>query len=195
MHPSSPGWPGSKGNRVRQADRNFQWRANDTIRVTLRLGNVVTGLARIQAVGEFRYRLTVEGRDPTGKAVRRYGFADSPAVVRGESTMPPFAIESVDLKHFLGQDQGDGHFGPAVLRWRPCECGASSARDPRFRTSLSIECCYTTLYTQRTVSVAPGSDDLLRDRVVCASPGRGAIRQRRRCPARQELTLPRLENQ
>src|SRR5712692_4085190 len=48
---------------------------------------------------------------------------------------------------------------PQALRQQPAL--PVTGRDPRFRTSLSIECCYTTLYTQRTVSVAPGSDDLL----------------------------------
>jgi hypothetical protein len=82
----------------------------DTIKVRFYVRNVGAGLALIQAVGEFRDRFTIEGRDATGASVTRYGFAASPAVPPGESTRLSFLVEHVSIKHFLGQGQSDGLF-------------------------------------------------------------------------------------
>jgi hypothetical protein len=82
----------------------------DSLKVRFYLRNVGAGLALIEAVGEFRDRFTIEGRDANGAPVTRFGFSASPAVPPGESTHLSFFVQHVSVKHFLGQDQTDGLF-------------------------------------------------------------------------------------
>jgi len=81
-----------------------------TIKVRLDLRNVGAGLALIQAVDHYRDRFIIEGRDASGATVTRFGFAASPAVPPGGETRLSFLVKQVSVKHFLGQDQGDGLF-------------------------------------------------------------------------------------